>query len=288
MNRQLFKRAITSGRTIKAWLVSTLAVLGGLSGLAGLLDALFPDIFEPKGWFYLLVVVLVSIAWGTFQAWPRSEYSRYFPVLDTTISITVGNLFDQAGHLVIGMSDTFDTDVPKVIKDHSVQGQLLGREYQGDIARLDREIAQALKGVQPVAVESVQNKPRGKRKRYPLGSVLVLGTVQRRYFCCAYSVMSNNCVAQATAEGIWTSLARTWEVVREAAQHDPVSIPIVGSGLARLSGQLSRTDLIRLILLSFLVASRQRIVTRQLHIVIHPTDALEIDLRQMEEILSSY
>ncbi|WP_371781071.1 macro domain-containing protein [Streptosporangium subroseum] len=288
MNRKLFKNAITSGRTVKLWLISTLAVLGGLAGLAGLLDALFPDIFEPKGWYYLLGILVVSVGWATIRAWPRAEYSRYFPVLDITVSITVGDLFDQEGHLVIGMSDTFDTDVPKVIKDHSVQGQLLSREYRGDIKRLDYELGQALKGVELVAVESIQSKPHGKRKRYPVGTVPVLGTVQRRYFCCAYSMMSNSCVAQASPEGIWTSLARTWEIVRESAQHDPVSIPIIGSGLARLSGQLSRTDLVRLILLSFLVASRQRIVTKHLHIVIHPTDALEMDLRQMEEILFSY
>jgi hypothetical protein len=98
--------------------------------------------------------------------------------------------------------------------------------------------------------------------------------------------MSNKLVAQSTVEGIWTSLARVWQEVRDQAQQGTVSIPIVGSGLARLSAQLSNADLVRLIVLSFLAASRERIVTRKLQVTIRPSDAKHLDLRELADILA--
>ena len=198
----------------------------------------------------------------------------------------VGDLFDQDGHLVIGMSDTFDTETPRVISSKSVQGQFLQREYAEDRAQLDDDLVEALQGTRVASVESRSSKPLGKLERYGLGTVAVLGTVRRHYFCVAYTSMSNKLVAQATVEGIWTSLANVWKEIRDQAQLGTVSIPVVGSGLARLSAQLSNADLVRLITISFLAASRERVVTRHLQIVIHPRDAEDLDLQELAEILA--
>lgn len=207
-------------------------------------------------------------------------------VPNTEISLVVGDLFEQDGHLVIGVSDTFDTETPRVISARSVQGQFMQREYGGDRARLDSDLANALQGMRVSTTESRSSKRLGKLERYEIGAVAVLGTVERHYFCLAYTHMSNKLVAQATVEGIWTSLSNVWKEVRNQAQLGTVSIPIVGSGLARLSAQLSNADLVRLIVISFLAASRERIVTRHLQIVIHPKDAEDLDLQELAAILA--
>jgi hypothetical protein len=100
--------------------------------------------------------------------------------------------------------------------------------------------------------------------------------------------MDNSGVVQATANGLWLALSNLWEVARNVGQQDVVSIPVIGSGLARLSGRLSYTDLIRLIILSFLVASRERIVTKELRIVLHPNDLVGIDLHDVGELLKGH
>lgn len=131
-------------------------------------------------------------------------------------------------------------------------------------------------------------KPRGKRKRYAMGTVVVIGNIERLYFCCAYSRMSNDNVAESSVDQLWSSLSMLWATIRDRGQLEPVSIAVVGSELARLSSQLSQTDLARLISLSFLTASRQKIVTRRLTIVIHSKNADLVDLRALAEFVRNW
>jgi hypothetical protein len=81
-------------------------------------------------------------------------YQKYFTVPGTTVTLIVGDLFDQEGNLVIGMNDTFDTEIPVLIKPGTVQGQLLQRQYSGDRNRLDRDLDKALNGIPVVANET--------------------------------------------------------------------------------------------------------------------------------------
>jgi hypothetical protein len=267
--------------------VAFLAALGVMAGLVGLIAALFPSAIVADRWGYLALVLAFSLGYATIRAWPRMSYSRDFPVPDTEVSIVIGDLFEQDSHLVIGMSDTFDTETPDVIKAMSIQGQLLTRVYQEDLAKLDRDLSVALRGIPIASTERRQDKRFGKLKRYAMGTVAVLGTVQQHYFCVAYSRMSNKNVAQSSVSELWLSLSNLWQAVRERGQRETVSIPIVGSDLARLSNQLSRADFVRLILLSFLTASRQHVVTSHLRIVIHPRDAERLDLRELADFLAA-
>ena len=199
----------------------------------------------------------------------------------------VGDLFDQNGHIVIGMSDTFDTETPDIISPHSIQGQFLARAYESDLERFDNELNSALQGKTLVKSEARKDKPKGKLKRYAIGTVAVLGAAQHYYFCVAYSKMSNSNVAQSSVFDLWLSLSNVWDVIRAKGQRQPVSVPIVGSELARVSNQVSRADLIRLIILSFLTASRERVVTNELRIIVYPKDAERLDLRELADFLAS-
>lgn len=228
-------------------------------------------------------MALISATYAVFTGWPRSAYTRYLSTPYTELRYQIGDLFEQEGHLVIGFCDTFDTETPDIISRESVQGQLLDRVYAGDVAKLDTDLSQAL-GVEPkTTVETCRAKPRGKRDRYAMGTVAVIGNTGRLYFCCAYSRMRNDNVAESSVDQLWNSLSKLWITVRDRGQLEPVSIAVAGSELARLSSQLSQNDLSRLITLSFLTASRQKIVTRRLTIVIHPKNAYAVDLRTLYE-----
>ena len=287
MNLKAFQATLLSQRTLRRWVVAFLAGLGFLAGVAGLFAALFPDTAKAQTGWYLWVVIGAPVVWGVLIALPRRHYNRRFSHPDMEVSIVVGDLFEQDGHLVIGMSDTFDTETPVIIQRRGVQGQLLTRVYEDDLTKLDQELHSALLGSEVVATETVANKPEGKRDRYAVGTVAVLGDVDRHFFCVAYARMGNNNMAQSSVSDLWQSLCSTWEAVRNRGQGEPVSIAVVGSGLARLSSQISRPDLVRLILLSFLTASRTQVVTSHLRIVIHPKDAEKMDLRELADFLEA-
>lgn len=215
---------------------------------------------------------------------PRKLICRSLSSPDSTIEIKVGDLFDEPGHLVIGTNDVFDTELGEVIKASSVQGQFLTKIYCGDQRLLDAEIDAALDAY--IADKKRElNKRKGKVWRYPLGTTLVLGFLEKRFFLNAYGYMGSDLRVQSTADDIWNSLSRLWEQVRLKGHGGEVSIPVIGSDLARTN--LPRMTLTKLIVISFIAASKKDFVTKKLTVVIHPKDLDSVDLYALEDFLDS-
>lgn len=207
---------------------------------------------------------------------------------DVALNIIAGDLFDQDTHLAVGFSDTFDTSIAddRVIHSSSLQGQLLRRVYHGDQDRLDEELAAALAGIQPASVESRHDKPYGKLARYPLGTVAVLGQPRRLIFASAYGRMGNDLVAHAPVEDLWHCYTALWDAVYRHGQRGALSVPLMGSGLARID-TLDRGNLLRLILMSFMAYSRLRLICHELRIVIYPGDVQRVDLAGLRDFLQT-
>jgi len=197
---------------------------------------------------------------------------------DVALNVIIGDLFDQETHLAVGFSDTFDTSTvdDRIIHGSSIQGQLLHRLFADDQHQLDEQISMALAGVSPIRVESGCNKPYGKLARYPLGTVAVLGEPRRLIFAVAYGSMGNDLVVRAPIEDLWHCYSQLWEAVYRHGQRSALSIPIMGSGLARID-TLNHENILRLILLSFVAYSRHKLVCQELRIVIRPADARRVD-----------
>lgn len=279
------RAALRSRATRRKFTVAFLCCLGTLCGVTSLFAAIYPDQLKTQGWPYIVTVALISATYAVFISWPRSTYTRYLSTPHTELRFKIGDIFEQAEHLVIGFSDTFDTKTPDIISRESIQGQFLDRVYLGDVTRLDSHLSEALRAEPKVATETVQAKPKGKRTRFSIGTVAVVGSNERLYFCCAYSRMRNDNVAESSVDELWNSLSKLWVAIRDRGQLEPVSIAVVGSDLARLSSQLSQTDFARLITLSFLTASRQKTVTRRLTIVVHSKNADSVDLEALAEFV---
>jgi hypothetical protein len=234
----------------------------------------------------LAALAVVAIAWGLWRAWPRSSISRDLGTPEVKVGVTVGDLFQQDAHLVIGFTDVFDTDMStgEVIDPSSVQGQFQTRVYNGDAARLDDDLARELGQVPVQHTERQEDKPRGKRERYPIGTVAVLGDSSRRYFCIAYTEMQNNLVAKSSVDQLWHALSSLWRAVHEKGHRRTVAIPVIGTELARINC-LDRESLLKMILLSFVAQSREEVVCRELVVVIHPKDYQRINILEVAAFL---
>ncbi|MET9446569.1 macro domain-containing protein [Streptomyces cinerochromogenes] len=285
-SRSARPRLPRSWRGRRVFTGSVLAAFGGVSAVVQFAGQLFPGVVSRPG-PVLAASVALCLAWGLVRARPQAAVRQEFGRPGMTVVVEEGDLFDQPGHLVVGFTDTFDTlvDGGVVINDGSVQGQLLARRYAGDAGRLDAELAAALAGVAPVAWESPRDKPRGKRARYPIGTVAVLGTRPDLVFGVAYSRMGNDCVASSGVEDLWLGLGRLWDAVRLHGQLERLTMPLTGAGLARLH-DLDEDSLLRLILLSFVVHSWERRVCRELRVVIRPGELGRIDLPETGAFLA--
>ncbi|MFI5588132.1 macro domain-containing protein [Amycolatopsis sp. NPDC051758] len=265
----------------------TFAAFGLLSAGAGVTDALIPGSLAPVGGFLLIAVAIASVIYGLIRAWPRPVQQSYSSP-STEIYITEGDLFGQDGHVVIGMTDTFDTAIPHIIDQNSVQAQLLKRAYLGDTQRLDDDLNKALEGKPSAgAFQPADSKP-GKQNRYQLGTVAVLEpAIRKLYFCVAYTKMNKRNEARATVDGIWRCLNSLWDEVRARSNGEPVSMGVIGGGQARISQHLPPQDAVRLTAMSFMFASREERVTSRLNIVVRPEVARDLDMLELQAFLKS-
>lgn len=267
---------------------NSLVAFGLFSGLLQFVLALWTSvrISEQTRWIVLLIMLGGSIVFSVIKSWPQHEVSRNFRYLGIRVTVRVGDLFEQPTHIVIGVTDVFDTDTTEnvIINEESIQGQFLHRVYGGHRARLDDDITAALSGFPVESSESSAVKPLGKRNRYPIGTVAVLGSSERRYFLGAYSRMQNNLISVSSADYIWHCLSAIWETAYVYGQRRPISVPVIGSDLAR-GVHLDHENLVKLILLSFVARSRRGILCKELAIVIHPKHLQNINMLEIEAFM---
>jgi hypothetical protein len=235
------------------------------------------------GLYGFLGFVLLSAIFAIAKNYPRRVVSQKLSSPDTMVEIKVGDIFDEKSHIVIGTNDVFDTELGDIIKPMSVQGQFLQRIYGNDRKRLDEDIERELVNFADEKLED-HEKMKGKRIRYPIGTTITLGNLKQQYFLVAYGHMDKSLHCTSRADFIWQSLSNVWESVRRQGQGEPVAIAVIGSDLARTG--LPRMTLIRIILTSFIVASKEKFVARKLTVVIHPKDLDSVDIYGLKDCLS--
>jgi hypothetical protein len=272
-------------RTRRFWRIlatQAFALFGGLAAAAGLAAIFAPDFFAGRGWIAWYAVA-ASLIYGLVRAWPRPITTTYKSP-STAIKLVRGDLFDQHdAHLVIGVSDTFDTAAPHIAPD-SVQGQFLQRVYGNDIAQLDADIDAALAHELPIGVVAGKS---GKTAQFALGTTATLHSNARRFFLVAYTLMDKASTASSTTDGVWNSLSELWKTVRSQSNGGRVCVPMIGGGQSKLSQVLPAADSVRFIALSFMLASRATKVCNELVIVAPPTQYDGLDHLEIQAFLNS-
>jgi hypothetical protein len=111
-------------------------------------------------------------------------------------------------------------------------------------------------------------------------TVAVLGNGWRKYYGLPYSRMTNDSGAESSVSDLWNSLMACGPSCAAPGDLETVLIAAIGMGLARLSGQISQADVIRLIVISFLTSSWEMVVASHLLIVLVPGSAEKADLQR--------
>jgi hypothetical protein len=274
---------LRTGRFWRHYWTEAFACFGVLSGIIQFLQITFPAwaklVFEGSGAF--VWVTLFSLVWGTVRAWPQ-PITQHYAQANTRISVVKGNLLKEEHHIVVGMCDTFDVEVP-IISKTSMQGQVLDVIYGGDVKRFDSELEAALQGK---TVETTLLKD-GKTAAYGIGTIASVINSARYIFFLAYTRMNQANEAHATPDGIWKSLLALWAEVSRRGNGDPVSIPVIGGGQARIGSVFPAQDSIRFIAFSFILASRQSRLCGELRIVVQDETYKTLDRLELQSFLSS-
>lgn len=283
MNISAYKTTLFSWQACSKFISAFVQAFGTLAIGLGVLDILFPNTFGLK-YPGLQAFAIVSFVCAVIRIFPKFEISRRLTVPDTVIKIKVGDLFMENSNIVIGMSDTFDTEKGNIIKSESIQGQFLANVYNDDTARLNTDLDNALNNV---SGERDSQKTQGKNVRYPIGTVATLNVGARKYFCSAYSHMRNDLKAQSDIPKLNTSLEMLWEEIRLKGQSEKIAMAVLGSDLARI-GTASHSNLIKLIVSSFILASRKEKISEELTIVVHNNNLGKINMLDINDFLQNF
>ena len=255
--------------------------VGVISGVIQIITSSYPDLIAHYQWKGWVTILLICLIFAFIRSWPKRSFSESFANPDVKIGIKVGNIFDQEGHLVIGFSDTFDTEIGDVVSKDSMQGQFLVSMYGNNQNKLDIDLDALLQNEE--SEEDIE-KTRGKNKRYKVGTVVSLSGLNRKFFCCAYSRMGADLKATSDINSLWVSLQNLWNKIRIEGEQKTIVMPVIGTNLARVPG-ISFKLPIDLILLSFIINSRVEPISKELVLMIREEDKDKINLLEIQDFL---
>ena len=278
-------------RLLKQIATNYFAAIGVSAVVIGVVIPIFPDILPHQRPEMFITTLIVCGLYPAFRAWPRTvqyTYKSDRATPQTTIRIIPGDLFDSGDNLVIGMPDTFDTE-SHIIAKSSVHGAFQSRVYGGDIAVIDAELNEALLGNSNYQDIPKELRSNGKRRAYELGTVALLRRGGKRYFCVACTKMSRDTTHRVSGDvvGLWMTLGALWTEVRNHVNNEPICMPVMSTQFFGTSHILPMHDAIRLLVLSYLLATREERVTSQLDIVVREDAYANLDLIELQAFLNS-
>lgn len=201
------------------------------------------------------------------------------------IEVKFENLFQEKSNLVIGFNNYFDTQMPEVISPNSIQGQFEQLYYKDNIDKLNSEILNALKRKKCQSIKNNTDKVNGKRLELPIGTTITISNKDRKFFLTAYSKMSERCMAESNITYLTIALNELWDEIRNSGQCNEFAMPVLGSGLARIS--VGKMALLCLILLSFITSSKEQIISNKLTITLNKKDKKIYKLSDIEIFLKN-
>lgn len=218
-----------------------------------------------NGWVIYLGLLILSLLCAVLSSWPREFVIASIPGSDVEVVVKVGNIFDAKGNVVIGVNDVFDTHIGDgIIDTRSVQAQFTFNRFDGSVYSLDAYIEPLLSDLR---YEVDESKAKGKNKRYPLGTCLEVTAKGVRHYLLAYSRMSPALCAEGDLCGLLKSLDSCWSKIRVSGQNEGVSMPVLGGEFARIG--LTQTQLIQILVLSFINANRKEHIAPRLTIYVY-------------------
>lgn len=260
------------GRTV----VEAFAALGAMWSLVEMHAHFFQE-SAIRGLCAFGSMVLVSIVWAIYRVRVLSTVVLPVPQSNTRIEVVFGDLFAQDGLRVVAVNDFFDSKLGRPVSEMSLHGVLLKKVLGGHPDAFDRQVDAQLSNEPFVTVTRAE----GKDRRFEIGSTALVQANNADYLLFALSrTDSATCKASCDVAMLWDALDRMWQRARVESHGKPIVLPLVGSGLAGVG--LPPRELLYLIMLSAVVATRRNHIAACIRVVLHSDQSENIDLRGVE------
>ena len=225
-----------------------------------------------------VIMAVVSLLLGVAYGWPKSQVSIPMRNINTKVTVVFGDLFQQHGCRVISVNEFFDSEIGDPVSPRSLHGVFIQNVLGGQAAAFDKLVNENLDGKASTHIQ----RPRGKQRRYEIGTTAVVDIVGVRYFLVALCRTNLETLkAEAGVPELWQALSGLWDTVRVNANGETVSLPLLGSGLAQM--RLPPKQLIQIILMSILEKAKSEEIASEIRLVLTPDKFAEVDLNALRK-----
>jgi len=229
--------------------------------------------FDLRGAPALGIIILVGIVYTACMMNRPLEISFLINHSNTTIRIKFSDLFREEGFRVIPVNEFFDSELGLPVSEKSLHGLFITRCLGGHRETFDQIISDELSKIR----SEVEGRSEGKTKKYPIGTTAVVPVNTDKYLCFALcNTDTETCKARADVPILWKALDGLYDKARVALGGDALVLPLVGSGLSGIG--LPSRDLLDLIILSIITATKRQQITTRIKIILTAERFEEIDL----------
>jgi hypothetical protein len=230
-----------------------------------------------RGLQSLVVILLVGIAYSAFTIRRPSHVHFSIDHSNTSIQIKFSDLFSESGYKAIAVNEYFDSEIGLPVSEKSLHGIFILKCFGGHQQAFDQIVSEELSGILTQRV----NRVKGKNTRYPIGTTAVLPVNNEKYLCFALCETDiQTCKAKADIPTLWRALEGLYDKARVILGGSELVLPLVGSGLSGIG--LPARDLLDLIILSIITATKKNQITNHIKIILANDRIEEIDLREVE------
>jgi Domain of unknown function (DUF6430) len=263
---------------LKDWL----AILSPISVIITCISIAISIPEEYKLWTFMLILIFFALIYVVL--WVRANLlnETKLTINNSTVTIKVGDIFEESGLKVIAFNEYFDTQVDnKIISDKTLNGIYLKSKIQ-DVKALDRLIEQDERlNSDGIKIDSNKTRSQGKKHRYKLGTIFQ----HEEYLLTAFSKFDNENRANLHMNDYINFLLNFWNEVDIVYNGRSIVIPLLGSGLTRFKNYEMITDqeLLEMLIWSFKISKIKFTYPSTVSIIIHESKKDKINFYKLKE-----
>lgn len=207
------------------WLV--IEPIIGLTGKS--IDLTYWQLF---GWSAVFGIIWLIFDGLWFSGFLKQSIEIKSNGFDTRIVIKFGDIFQEEGWQAIAVNDFFDSIVDdRFVSSKSLHGILLQKYWAGNTDDWNRQVDEQLTATEC----SSEKRNGGKQSRYRIGTTVAVEQAGNRFLCVALSHTDiSNQEAKASSSDLHQAVRGLLRKARSVCGDEPLSIPLMGSGLSRV------------------------------------------------------
>ena len=203
-----------------------------------------------------------------YQNWPKNKFSYKVNNRDVFITLQIGDIFKSDGALIIPVNNRLDVDNHGIIaKSSSILRLFIDKVYNQKHNYLASDISCELKDSEKFYSNFILTE---NPLTYKIGTVVPIYRDEKQYYLLCSSTLNGQNRSKSTEDDLRSSLIELWAFLSHCGSKDNLVIPIIGTGRGRI--QMTREEVIKEIVLSFLSSLDIESYCEQLTICIHPND----------------